>query len=522
MICKTTRQKTEAHFVSASSESITAETEAKQSVASQSSLGPKGYTIPKTALTAAELVQIKEILFKTPVIHGVKSAQPNPGFPIYRENDKKIYVPRFYGEARFGPAAENRLAPGDDIHVPFSSTKTLFPHQIQATDAYLATVHKSDPPQGGGILELACGMGKTVIALNLIGRLQKKTLILVHKEFLMNQWIERIEEFLPTARIGKIQGPLRDIADKDIVLGMIQSMYNRDFPPDTFTSFGMTIIDEVHRIGSCEFSNTLCKVLTPMVLGISATVERKDGLTDVLYSFIGPKIFSTGRTTSEQVVEVQAHRFHTQDPEFREVEYDFRGQVKFSTMMSKLCSYAPRTDFLQQRIEEVHRKRPTSQMIVLAHNRCLLVDLYKRLTPSCRGSTVGYYLGGMKQAALQASESCQIVLATYAMAAEALDIKSLEILVLATPKTDIVQSVGRILRTKHSQPLIIDIVDLHDTFQNQWRKRKAYYRKCGYRILDEKGKGKATACVEEEDDEVVGLEGMELGAFKREEEEEEI
>jgi superfamily II DNA or RNA helicase len=160
-------------------------------------------------------------------------------------------------------------------------------------------------------------------------------------------------------------------------------------------------------------------------------------------------------------------------------------------------------------------------MIVLAHNRCLLVDLYKRLTHSCRGSTVGYYLGGMKQAALQASESCQIVLATYAMAAEALDIKSLEILVLATPKTDIVQSVGRILRTKHSQPLIIDIVDLHDTFQNQWRKRKAYYRKCGYRILDEKGKGKATACLDE-DDEVVGLEGMELGGFKREEEEEEI
>jgi superfamily II DNA or RNA helicase len=171
---------------------------------------------------------------------------------------------------------------------------------------------------------------------------------------------------------------------------------------------------------------------------------------------------------------------------------------------------------LQQRIEEVHRNRPTSQMIVLAHNRCLLVDLYKRLTHSCRGSTVGYYLGGMKQAALQASESCQIVLATYAMAAEALDIKSLEILVLATPKTDIVQSVGRILRTKHSQPLIIDIVDLHDTFQNQLRKRKAYYRKCGYRILDEKDtrKGKGAVCVEEEeedDDEVVGLEGMEFG-----------
>jgi len=483
-------------------------------ISEQSYLGQKGYTIPKSALTPQELARLKEDLFKTPVIHGMKTADANPGFPIYRENDKKIYVPRFYGEATFGPA-QQKLNTGDTIQVPFSSNKTLFPHQVQAVDAYLSTVHRSGPePQGGGILELACGMGKTVIALHLISRLQKKTLILVHKEFLMNQWIERIEEFLPTARIGKIQGPVRDIENKDIVLGMIQSMYNRDFPPDTFTSFGMTIIDEVHRIGSCEFSNTLCKVLTPMVLGISATVERKDGLTDVLYAFIGPKLFSTGRNTSEQVVEVRALRFHTPDPQFREVEYDFRGQVKFSTMMSKLCTYAPRTDFLQQRIEEVHRERPNSQMIVLAHNRCLLVDLYKRLTASLKSSTVGYYLGGMKQAALQQSESCQIVLATYAMAAEALDIKALEILVLATPKTDIVQSVGRILRTKHSQPLILDIVDLHDTFQNQWRKRKTYYRKCGYRIVDETGKNKKqVACIEEDEEEEkeeYGLEGMDL------------
>ena len=54
---------------------------------------------------------------------------------------------------------------------------------------------------------------------------------------------------------------------------------------------------------------------------------------------------------------------------------------------------------------------------------------------------------------------------------------------MATPKTDVTQSVGRILRTKHIQPLVIDIIDNHDLFQNQWRKRLAYYIKENYQVL---------------------------------------
>jgi superfamily II DNA or RNA helicase len=73
-------------------------------------------------------------------------------------------------------------------------------------------------------------------------------------------------------------------------------------------------------------------------------------------------------------------------------------------------------------------------------------------------------------------------LATYAMAAEALDIKTLSTLVMVTPKTDITQSVGRILRMKHESPIIVDIVDTHDLFQNQWVQRRRFYKKCNYRI----------------------------------------
>ena len=89
----------------------------------------------------------------------------------------------------------------------------------------------------------------------------------------------------------------------------------------------------------------------------------------------------------------------------------------------------------------------------------------------------------MKQADLQETEYKQIVLATYAMAAEALDIKTLSILVMATPKTDITQSVGRILRVRHDNPIVVDIVDRHEIFQNQWKQRRRFYKKCNYRII---------------------------------------
>ena len=69
------------------------------------------------------------------------------------------------------------------------------------------------------------------------------------------------------------------------------------------------------------------------------------------------------------------------------------------------------------------------------------------------------------------------------MAAEALDIKTLTTLFLLTPKTDVQQAVGRILRVKHSNPLVIDIVDSHGIFQNQWRKRKTFYTKQNYNVF---------------------------------------
>jgi superfamily II DNA or RNA helicase len=320
----------------------------------------------------------------------------------------------------------------------------------------------------------------TIMALNISSVLQKKTLILVHKEFLMNQWIERIRDFVPSARVGKIQASTFDIDNKDIVIGMIQTMYKAEYPSNTFNSFGLTIIDEVHRIGSEEFSKTLFKISTPYMLGISATVDRKDGLTDILYMFIGPKIYHEERKESS-TVEVRALMYDHQHESYCTEEFDFRGKIKYSTMVSKISGFPPRQRFLVKILEDLVKENDEKQIMVLSHKRDLLDYLEKSIKE--KGfATCGQYVGGMKQSLLVESESKHIVLATYAMAAEALDIKTLNTLVMVSPKTDIIQSVGRILRTEGAGKIIVDVVDSHDVFQNQWRKRKTFYRKSQYII----------------------------------------
>ena len=321
----------------------------------------------------------------------------------------------------------------------------------------------------------------TVLSLNIISRLKKKTFIIVHKEFLMNQWIERIGQFLPKARVGKIQGPIINIDDKDIVIGMLQSLSMKEYSSSIFESFGLTIIDEVHHISSEVFSNSLFKLVTKYMLGLSATMNRKDGTTKVFKMFLGDVIFK-GKRDEAREVEVRGIEYQVNDDEFNEVKTDFRGKPAYSTMISKLCEYNRRSEFILKILVDMLTENPNQQIMILGQYKNILKYLHDAISHR-NIATVGYYVGGMKESSLKETEGKKIVIATYAMASEALDIKTLTTLIMVTPKTDIEQSVGRILREKHSSPIVVDIIDSHDLFKNQWRKRKTFYKKENYKII---------------------------------------
>jgi superfamily II DNA or RNA helicase len=262
---------------------------------------------------------------------------------------------------------------------------------------------------------------------------------------------------------------------------MIQSISMKEYDPSVFLSFGLTIIDEVHHISSEVFSNTLFKLVTKYMLGLSATMTRKDGTTKVFKMFLGDVVFKETNKQDHAVV-VRALDYICDDDEFNEVVYDYRGNPQYSTMITKLCSYNRRSEFILKVLVDMLKENPEQQIMILAHNKSLLKYLFEAVS-SREIASVGYYVGGMKESALKESETKKVIIATYAMAAEGLDIKTLTTLIMATPKTDIEQSVGRILREKHSSPIVVDIIDNHDIFQKQWLKRETFYNKQGYDII---------------------------------------
>jgi len=438
-------------------------------------LGKKGYSIYKSDITLEDQHFIRCTLKATPVVpKGIQTKSVS--FPIYRESHQKLYIPRYFGIEHFGDPEESKIESPKEINILFQGE--LREYQDNIISAYMNNIIQGND---GGLLEIPCGRGKTVMALKILSLLKVKTLIIVHKGFLLDQWTERIQQFLPTATIGRIQGQIIDIENKDIVIGMLQSLSMKEYPESLFDEFGLMIVDEVHHIAAEVFVRSLFTVVTKYTLGLSATMNRKDGLSNVFKMFIGPVIYKEKAEKNESV-RVDIRTFTTSDPEFNNVIYDYRGNTAYAPMMTKLCTFSFRSEFIIQLVKETLETNPDQHIMILGHYKTLLTYLYKGIEFRGLGS-VGYYVGGMKKEALKESEGKKIIIATYSMAAEALDIKTLTTLIMATPKTDVEQSIGRILRAKHSQPLVIDVVDVHTVFQRQAAKRVSYYKKQGYQIV---------------------------------------
>jgi len=143
-------------------------------------------------------------------------------------------------------------------------------------------------------------------------------------------------------------------------------------------------------------------------------------------------------------------------------------------------------------LQEILAAEPDRKVIVLSDRRGHLTALKKLIDDAGLGTT-GFYVGGMKQALLDASAERQIILATGAMANEGLDIPALNTLVFASPVTAIEQPIGRIQRQKPEErthaPLVLDFWDDFSVFYNQGARRQAFYKKNGYdvTVMDREG-----------------------------------
>uniref|UniRef100_A0A6C0JER9 Uncharacterized protein n=1 Tax=viral metagenome TaxID=1070528 RepID=A0A6C0JER9_9ZZZZ len=207
-------------------------------------LTKRGYAIVKNSFMLETLLEIKSDLNVKAFVNEDYGPAPKP-YPIYLESEKKLFLPKHYGFKKLGEPDLVKLTNGIDIDLEFKGE--LRDNQKPVIEKFLETCKpgKFTENSRGGIISVGCGFGKTVMALHLISQLAKKTIVIVHKEFLLNQWKKRIQEYLPTARIGIIQAGKINTKNKDIVIAMLQSISMKDYDIEsTFGDFGFTIVDE--------------------------------------------------------------------------------------------------------------------------------------------------------------------------------------------------------------------------------------------------------------------------------------
>ncbi len=442
-------------------------------------LTSQGYTVLKSFIGSERCREIETALTMSPR-EAIKGQGKDP-FPIYMESNTRLYLPRAWALKEFGSPDADITPEGIDL--PKTITFNGLPRDYQ-----VPIIEKFLKAGANGLICVPCGKGKTFMAINIALRLGKRFLIVVDKEFLLEQWRGELERWAPHARVGILQAAKAEVAaDRfDCTICMIQTLCSRDYPKGFFDDYGFTIFDECHKLGAAHFSKSLQKIQTKRILGLSATPDREDGMTKVFEAYIGKPVYQEKVREPDPTVIVRSVYYPGSDADWAEVPTDWKGEVVLATLLKKLTTSVHRCGLIVDVLKGLCTEKDR-QILVLSDHKSLLEIVEGGLPKTLK---VGYYIGGMKKQDLaDNAANCQILLATYAMASDALNIPSLNAVVLASPRKRVEQSTGRILRLKPEErtlaPIIIDIVDVHDTYRRMWKKREEYYKKCHYEIKSE-------------------------------------
>jgi superfamily II DNA or RNA helicase len=480
----------------------------------------RGYAIRKDQLTPAQTRALRTALTMTPQVAAEFSAGVE-SFPIFYESPSRWYVPRFWGIDNCGDPDGDARQPGLVLRDELQFNKELRPEQMPIVNAFR---------DGGwnGLICVPCGYGKTFMAIWLACQLRRRFLIVVHQEFLMEQWRKELEGSIPGIRIGILQeskvqtgymeqkplsvaelkerlrarglkvggtrdellARLRAVEPEpepvmyDCCICMLQTVASREWPADAFSGFGFTIFDECHFLGAEHFSKALMAIQTRNMLGLSATPKRMDGLDSVFLNFLGPVRYQIAVRDPDEEVEVRVLRFTSADDEYADTPMDCRGNVSRPILCNRLADYRPRTHAICSLVLPCLKEG--RQILILSDRRAHLEVFEKELT-EMGITSIGYYVGGMKNADRDVSATKQVVLATFTCAAVGMNIPTLSAVALVTPHSQIEQAVGRVFRQKRDvrkfAPVIFDIIDLpHDVCVRQYRRRRQFYRQCAYKI----------------------------------------
>jgi len=419
-------------------------------------------------------------------------------FEIYKYSDDRtqIIVPRYYGIQKYGMPKEKNII--------FEPEETIFEFKKELKETQQEVIEKCIKYMkinGGGLLSVPCGFGKTVCALYIAARLGYKTLIVVNRSSLLKQWIDRIKEFLNIEdnKIGIIRQQIIRIDNKDIVVGMLATMARRQLT-EFYKQFGLVIFDEAHFLCCKSYSKALLQIGAKYTMSMTATPYRGDGLIKLMYWFCGGTIYRERIKMNKNVIVKVINYKSTDRKLFVTKKRWFQGEQKSDTikMSGNLAKINDRNILIINIINFIRTYYPERKILVLNKlkkhslllkrevDRLIKCDIENNIIDEDEVKTYLYNGDTPPQQRLCAETDGDIIFGTYQMMGVGIDIAHLNTLILASPQKDVMQSTGRIMRktlvSGSVRPMIIDISDELDCF-TKWRDdRQIYYKTCKYKI----------------------------------------
>jgi len=425
------------------------------------------YSLPLSTLSDDDLVRQKtRLTLQARCVYGTAP----PPFEAWFVHEARLHVPRFYGLEQFGPAETDVRVLGDAIDVSFVGELTDV--QQRATSAVFAN-ELSPQGDGGVMISLPCGYGKTVWAVHTIATLGRKACVLVHKAFLRDQWVHTFATFCPDIRIGHIQGKVCDIENCDVVIAMVMTVAKRECNMD---SFGTVCFDECHHMAAPVMNLATRKFRARYVIGLTATKDRPDGLTPLLHWSLGSEAFRVERDAEAVRVSIALFSPSTSLSSNEILGRD--GKPIVSIMITRLAQNVARNQFIARRVVAM---RAQGRVVLVLSDRIAQLHTLRSMIVSggVDASDVGLFTGATKKQMTRNEQLAKpVVLCSYGMANEGLDKREADTCVMATPKSRVTQCIGRIQRpcATKKQPLVLDVVD-HDTSvftQLRWKRQQLY------------------------------------------------
>lgn len=451
------------------------------------------------------------------------------------EARNKLGVPRgFYASMRQASHTEViRCGYGERMRKLETTARFEGPYAEQADAVEALTNALVGDRWGGALLQAQPAFGKTVVSLEVARRIQRRTLILVHQEFFLEQWRKRINRFIPEARVGIIQQKRCEFArtasgeEPDFVIGLLQSLARDDgerYPKEMYEAFGMVISDECHRIGAATWCSIIPKFSAAYRMGVTATPRRKDGADDAFFYHISPITYVAKTETVKPLV-----RRIVTDTMLRPIS---RGQYKVAAdalnsaqITNQLCADSLRTrsivddivkavtvgrkvmvvsarlEHLRNMADQVRRalreiNLPFVPILDFYTGEWFTGEVWDTTTKSHRRGEPK--LATRKQDDLDRAESANVIFATQQMVLEGLDIPALDVLMLTTPISDVEQAVGRVRRwcvpseecahfcpwragkcQGKPTPIVVDVVDEKvPRLRGMAGRRERFYKTC--------------------------------------------